>query len=558
MRELRVLLVEDSEDDAAVILYELENAGYSVSQTRVDNAAALTAALSERKWDLVLSDYTLPGFNAIAALRILHASGLDLPFIIVTGTISEEIAVSAMKAGANDYVMKDRLQRLAPAIERELYEVKVRREAKKIQSYIEKVNTLSGIIEQSPILVLIIDRQGRVQYVNKCIASFSGQTSEEIIGYELNLEDLALYSETDCNALWAAVTSDQIWRGEIQNKRGDGQTYWALSSAVPLHGAEGEISGYVVTQQDITTLKEVELQLRANNEELASALQALKQTQESLLQQEKMAALGQLAAGVAHEINTPLGFVNSNFSVLQDYFTTFTEILRAYQQLFAKLKENYPAALLEECDDVERLCQRAHVNTLMEDIDDLFKESKDGFERILSIVKALRLFSRKDDAAFSDYDLNQGIENTLIMTRNETKYSIEVKTSLVPLPLIQAIANKINQVLLNLIVNAVHAVEESERSSGGCISITTWHDDSFVYCSIQDNGTGIPEQIRKAIFDPFFTTKPAGKGTGLGLSICNDIIVNLHKGIIDVDSVLGEGTTFTIQLPIDATDKEFS
>ena len=170
--------------------------------------------------------------------------------------------------------------------------------------------------------------------------------------------------------------------------------------------------------------------------------------------------------------------------------------------------------------------------------------------RVGDIVKALRMFSRIDkQGAREDYDLNEGVRNSLIVARNEIKYIAEIREELAEIPLVSAIGGQINQVLLNLILNAAYAIKEKGLPELGLITVRTYLTDGTVCCSIQDNGKGIPAEIQKDIFNPFFTTKPVGQGTGLGLSISYDIIVNKHQGKINFSSIEGEGTTFFIQLP---------
>ena len=181
----------------------------------------------------------------------------------------------------------------------------------------------------------------------------------------------------------------------------------------------------------------------------------------------------------------------------------------------------------------------------------LLQETKDGLRRVRDIVLALRLFSREDQQGrMGEYNLNEGLQNTLVVSRNELKYVAEIKQELREIPVIEAIGGQINQVLLNILVNAAYAVKEKNDGRAGLIAIETSSDERYVYCSIRDNGIGMPARVRQDIFNPFFTTKPIGEGTGLGLSISYDIIVNKHHGRIWCESEEGQGTIFTIKLPI--------
>ena len=292
-------------------------------------------------------------------------------------------------------------------------------------------------------------------------------------------------------------------------------------------------------------------ELTRKNGELELAYNDLRNAQSQVIHQEKMASIGQLAAGVAHEINNPLGFVMSNFESLRKYTTRMVEVLiplRQFRDESTRLDEKARAARAVALSELEK---NQKIDYIIGDVESIFSETLDGLRRVGDIVKALRLFSRVDQQGErEDYDLNEGVHNTLIVARNEIKYIAEVRENLSVVPLISAVGGQINQVLLNLMLNAAYAIKEKTIDGLGVIEVATYFDDTSVYCSVSDNGKGIPEHIKKDIFNPFFTTKPVGKGTGLGLSISYDIIVNKHHGEISLDSVEGLGTKFLIRLPI--------
>lgn len=297
--------------------------------------------------------------------------------------------------------------------------------------------------------------------------------------------------------------------------------------------------------------KGIEDKLKDSNKELSMTLDQLKQTQSHLVQQEKLAAIGQLAAGIAHEINNPLGYIISNSSTLAGYLKKYKDMVEQYRGFKQTLSGMGNREIQKQIEELERVEQEKKIDFIQEDIDELLQDTNDGLERIGKIVGGLRLFSRSSqENQFEDYDLNAGIQNTLIVARNEIKYHAEIHTLYGELPLIQAVGGQINQVLLNLIINAVHAIKAKNPEEMGAITIRTDHDTEYVYCEIEDSGIGIPEQNMGKLYMPFFTTKPNGQGTGLGLWISHEIIVNKHKGEIKVKSRPGEGTTFTIKLPI--------
>lgn len=304
-------------------------------------------------------------------------------------------------------------------------------------------------------------------------------------------------------------------------------------------------------QYEVAERKRTEEQLQQKNDELSNAYVELKNAQSQVLQQEKMASIGQLAAGVAHEINNPLGFVLSNFETLKNYVDRLLEMMNSFRELHRRASEEKIPSLQENVEQIAILEKKKKLNYILQDLEPIFKETNDGLSRVGNIVKALRLFSRVDQQQnFEEFDLNEGVKNTLIVARNEVKYVAEVQENLNEVPAVRAVGGQINQVLLNLIMNAAHAIKAKDIDGLGLITVSTYTDGQFVYCSIADTGTGIAEEIKKDVFNPFFTTKPVGQGTGLGLSISYDIIVNKHQGDISFKSEAGIGTTFVIKLPL--------
>ena len=276
--------------------------------------------------------------------------------------------------------------------------------------------------------------------------------------------------------------------------------------------------------------------------QLEQAHADLKATQGQILQSEKMAAIGQLAAGVAHEINNPIGFVTSNLRS----FGRYMEKLAAHIEKQEAVIAEYSADQAKEL--ITRLREESKLDSILEDIHDLQSESLEGLDRVSKIVQNLKSFSRVDQAVSNSVDLNECLESTLNIVWNELKYTATVERDLTPLPLVTCYPQEVNQVFLNLLVNAGHAIGEN-----GVIRLRSWQEGNMVYISISDNGCGIPEENLNRLFEPFFTTKEVGKGTGLGLSICYDI-VNKHGGEIQVESRVGYGTTFTMCLPIQQSE----
>jgi len=330
---------------------------------------------------------------------------------------------------------------------------------------------------------------------------------------------------------------------EIVLKRGDGSSVFCLETAYAIRDPSGNIVELQGIVKDISERISSESALWKTNLELADANLKIQRTQTLMIQQEKLASIGQLAAGIAHEINNPLGFLKSNHEMVEKYIHTIRE---AWEEAKASPRPN-----LAEIEN------RFDLQYLFSEFDLILHESDDGFARIMHIVANLKSFSRIEQTAdFGLYDVNAGIENTLTVARNEIKYVAEVKEDLGKLPQIRARGSEINQVVLNLLVNAAQAIEAQKRSEKGLIEIRTAEAGDHVLIEICDDGPGIPEELRMRIFDPFFTTKEPGKGTGLGLSISYDIVVSKHGGRLRVDSPTGGGSRFTIELPIAGPPKK--
>jgi signal transduction histidine kinase len=303
--------------------------------------------------------------------------------------------------------------------------------------------------------------------------------------------------------------------------------------------------------QEIIDRKKAEESVRLAYEELEKSNKELKEMQSQLVQSEKLGSIGQLAAGVAHEINTPVGFVASNFETLENYMKKIKELLQMYGELLGEIEASEKTELLDKANTIGKSQNDMKIDFILKDLPGLFNDSREGIERITSIVQNLRDFSRIDQPGSLDkYNINDGIKATLVVAQNEIKYDADVKTELSEVPIILCNAGQINQVLLNILMNAVQAIKSQERNNRGSITIRTYSTDDDVVCEISDDGPGIePDKLPK-VFDPFFTTKPVGKGTGLGLSVSYDIIVIKHNGKLIADSSVDGGTKFTIKLPL--------
>ena len=611
-KPLRILIVEDSEDDALLVIREVERGGYDTTFERVETAEAMTSALEKQAWDIIIADYRLPHFSAPESLKLFHQSGLDLPFIVISGTIGEETAVEMMKAGAHDYLMKDNLTRLVPAIERELREAEVRKERKRVE---EELRVKDTAITSSIAAIAIADLEGNLTYVNHAFLRMWGHDDEkEILGK--NAVEFWQVAGEAVEVMQAAMDRGG-WIGELAAKRKDGSIFDVLLSASVVRDEAGKpicrfgsfvditerkqaeealieseekyralvelgdkVGEAIIMRQDteqgermhvfvsdewirLTGYSEEELlsmsfselvhpryregslaryrrRMRGENIpeffeisiirkdgaevsiELTSALTNYKgksanvafirditerkKMEERLMITDRLASVGELAAGIAHELNNPLTSVIG-----------FSDLL---------LQKDLPGDVREDLQTVNR-------------------EAK----RTAEIIKNLLTFARKHEAENKPTDINKVIENVLALRAYEQKvHNIEVRADLAPdLSEITADGFKLQQVFLNIIINAEHFMTQAHGK--GTLTINTKRVGDTVQASFADDGPGIPKESLSHLFDPFFTTKEAGTGTGLGLSICHGITAE-HGGRIYAESKVGEGATFIVELPI--------
>jgi len=291
--------------------------------------------------------------------------------------------------------------------------------------------------------------------------------------------------------------------------------------------------------------------LRETNQRLDDAISAKKAIGEELQRAQKLGSVGRLAAGIAHEINTPLQFVNDNTHFLQHGIRDLTTMIGHYREALEAIALGRPSReVLAEIDGKE---DDADLNYLLANLPKALADSVEGLKRVATIARSMKEFSYPDQKEKAPVDLNQAIRATLTIARNEYKYVADVETELGDLPLVNCLAGEINQVILNIVVNASHAIEEVTHGTGkrGRITVRTFEADGFAVITIADTGGGIPDSIRERLFEPFFTTKPIGKGTGQGLAISRSVIVDKHGGQLTFETQIGVGTTFVIRLPLE-------
>jgi PAS domain S-box-containing protein len=438
--------------------------------------------------------------------------------------------------------------------------VQTRNERKAEDALAQTLSQLRATLESTGNGILVIGWQGRIESMNRLFGKM-WEISDDLLdshddGRILGFVAGRVIESELLHARLGAIVDKRETEDLLHHQ--DGRVFEVSSR--PQYLGE-QIIGRVFGFQDITqrTLAEAALResrdlleqrvrsrtadlntanetLQQEKERQAILIKRLEEAQNQLLQSERMASIGQLAAGVAHEINNPVGFVNSNLGSLQRYVTDMLRLLSVYEKAEGAL----PGAAIQEINQVKA---DIDVEFLREDVANLLVESLDGLKRVTRIVQDLKDFSHVDESERQWADLEAGLESTLRVVWNELKYKAEVIKEFAGIPQVECFAFQLNQVFMNLLINASHAIE-----GRGTIAVRTGHDDTCVWVEVQDSGRGIKPEHLSRIFEPFFTTKPVGQGTGLGLSLAYGI-VKKHDGRIEVKSELGQGTVFRVILP---------
>ena len=597
-----ILVVDDDRFSRAILINALEKDGYVCREAK-DGVEALEM-YQEQPPDLILMDVEMPRMGGVEACRRIREleDSFHVMILFITGhDESSDTIEQAFAAGGDDYllkpvnlvVMRQRLGRMlehSALMRRILFQNDMLLQMRQISfDFLQERDvqaTLGRVLQQSLRLtasalgsVYLLDEKENcmrlavqegmpMEPIAACISRgrhMVGRAWEQAEPFFVN--DYSIWEDRLQGSSWSDLchmAALPLTRGGVVfgvmvlgRRREQGEFTEArknvlvqLADLLALVVDDARIMEAL--EEEVKRRECVQREVEETNGELSLALTTLQQAQSKLVQQEKLAGVGQLAAGVAHEINNPLGFVSSNFSMLQRYVERLCELIEAYKNALeqAEVEE----AVQEIAAGIREKEKSAKLELMLEDLPELFEETKDGIERIGKIVKALRVFSRVDSLEqFGEYDLNSGLDTTLIVARNEIKYVAKIEKKLAPLPMIQAIGSQINQVLLNFLVNAAQAIQSEGREGQGLIRIQTSQEDGWVRCSIYNDGPPIPENIRHRLFEPFFTTKPVGKGTGLGLSISYEIIVQKHHGEIFFTSGEG-GTEFVLRLPIMQSD----
>ena len=479
---LRLLYIEDSEDDALLVIREISAHGFEPAVRRVETPEALREALEAGPWDLVLSDYNLPGFSGAEALAIVRSHDPDLPFIIISGAIGEETAVRALKAGAHDFVIKGNLARLVPAIERELRDAAARRHAGETRRALgARDDLLRALVDASPAGILVVGSDGEVRVRNDAAGTMFGH------GREDPLRDGAPAPAALRDVLARVLGGESVQQEHLTWSGADGQRVELEVSAGPIRDPVDGVTGAVLVAIDVTQRMDLEAQLR---------------------QAQKLEAVGRLAGGVAHDFNN---------------------ILTAIGGYADFLMQDLPAE-----------------GTLRSDA----AEIRAAADRGSSLTRQLLALSRKQVVEPGCLDLGDVVRGIEKMLRRLIGEDVDLAVEVEPDLTVFADRSQLEQVLMNLVVNARDAI-----GPGGRIGVRTRPgvpiesgDGDRVVLEVTDNGTGMTPATLRRIFEPFFTTKDAQRGTGLGLSTVQGIVVR-YGGVITVDSETGRGTRFRVSFP---------
>ncbi len=408
-------------------------------------------------------------------------------------------------------------------------------------------NYLDSIIENISDFLFVMDLSGKIVTVNRSICHELGYCEDEIIGksaYSLffTSEEHASFLEEKIKTI---IDDGGQVREEISCKTKNGQDIPTILSCAVIRDKNNNAINIVGTAKDITDRKKAEIDLNNAHETSIKANQELKELQNQFIQTEKMASIGHLASGIAHEINNPIGFVSSNMQALEGYIKSFMKLFQRVGQLKGSMENEDVGKVKLLIEEIKILEKEENFDFIMNDISNLVEESNMGLERVKKIVADLRFFARESsDEKKELVRIENIIENAITMVHNEIKYTCDLEKNYGELPEIQCYSQKMSQVFINLMINAAHAIQEN-----GKIIVRTYRENTFACIDIEDNGYGIPEEKINKIFDPFFTTKEVGKGTGLGMSISYDIVKS-HGGDILVESKVGKGTKMTVKLPL--------
>ncbi|MGC9196422.1 MAG: response regulator [Syntrophobacteraceae bacterium] len=556
----KILVVDDEEAIGTMMISFLQKVGYYCKAASTPMEAL--EILLKTHFDLVISDMRMEGMDGLELIREIHRRFSSVDTIIMSGFPGGYSYSDVIKAGAVDFIQKPvSLQELQAKIVRLDQERKVFRELKEANkknrlalAQMTKVNELltleiaergqmqaeltnahreiEAFLYSIPCILIEISTDGTIKRWNTLAENILRIKACEALGKNIYECPISWETEKVNELIGQCATEGLSMRlNEVRFTSSQGMDGLLDLIINPVNGEGAKSSSLIILGTDITEYKLMERQL---------------------VQSQKLESIGQLAAGIAHEINTPAQYVGDNTRFLETAF----ENLETIHLLYDRLLENHRAGSPLEplIQTIGAVKEEMDFDFIRREIPEAIRQSLEGIERITRIVLSMKEFSHPGTDKKTEIDINRAIENTVTVARNEWKYVADVSTDFDPeIPPVHCLVGEFNQVILNLIINASHAIADKvgdRAAQKGTIGVSTRRDGDFVEIRISDDGNGIREDIRSKIFDPFFTTKDVGKGTGQGLAISHTVIVKKHGGTIDFESKLGEGTTFIIRLPI--------
>src|ERR1700722_16029340 len=547
----RLLLVEDNSGDVLLLRRMLNPQEPGVfALTHLPCMSEAENHLAKNAADIILLDLGLPDAQGLGAVRRARAAAPRIPLVVLTGCEDELMADQALQEGAQDFLVKGQIETagLLRAIRYATQRMKAEVEMQKAHEAAEGANRAKGellaelqaahaetelFLRSIPSILIGVDFSGHITRWNLTASNTFGIDNHSAEGRTLdNCGIRWLHAEMNSEiSRW--LTTQSIYRCENLAYERAGKTRFLGLQVMRIPAPDGEPIGFIITGADITERIGLEVQLR---------------------QAQKLEGIGQLAAGIAHEINTPTQYVGDNISFLKESWGSIAEFL------------NFCGMVRSDCtpgpvppEHLQQFCQlheKCDMEYLLKEIPSAIDQSMEGVQRVAKIVKGFKEFSHPGSEEKRAINLNQAIESTITVARHVWKYCAEVVTEFdAALPLVPCLAGEFNQVMLNLIINSAHAISDvlAERGTTekGTITIATRQEGPWAVISVADTGAGIPVEIQSRVFEPFFTTKEVGKGTGQGLALAHVAIVKRHQGQLSFESQVGHGTTFFVRLPLE-------
>ncbi|VAW36248.1 response regulator receiver sensor signal transduction histidine kinase [hydrothermal vent metagenome] len=497
-KTLRILLVEDSLDDAELLLLHLRRGGYRPESMRVQTGAEMKTALESKPWDVVVSDFSMPSFSGLGALELMKDGGYDLPFIIVSGAIGEETAVRAMRAGANDYIMKDNLARLAPAIEREMREFRGREERRRVEAEIRK---LSLAVRQSPVSVVMTDLDGKIEYVNPKFTELTGYNYMEVIGENPRILNAGTMAPEHYKELWTTVKAGNVWRGEFHNKKKNGMLYWEDATIAPIVDDSGETRGYLAVKEDITARKEYEDELKSKTRELDILNHDLHGLTLEITKVEEKAR--KRFAGLLHDdIGQNLVAINM---ALSSYISA-TSSLGAECPALVTLRE--AGDLLQETiDSIRNMCK------------DLYPVSPYG-ERVMG---------------------SKGLVGALMWYAGNVLFPVGIELDLDACEDVERLSDEYKQHIYKILQECLQNI--AKHSSAGSVKIRCSFSSGTFRISVEDDGVGIKADAYDA------EDRGGSVGASIGIRLMRERIKAMD-GTLSITSEAGTGTSVVVEFPM--------